>query len=63
MIWHTNIKPVKDKQILFFAGGSRFPYLGWYNPSTDSIDSWWFERDVTKWAYMEDILDLIKKEE
>ena len=34
-IWKTkNIEQAAlDKQILFFAGGSQFPYLGWHYPT------------------------------
>lgn len=61
-IWHDNtqIPTNRDKQIIFFAGGSNFPYLGWYNEKTGLLNDWKFDRDVIKWAYME---DLLKQEE
>lgn len=57
-IWHTNIEIPEEsnEQIIFFAGGSRFPYVGWYNSTYDIIDDWSFKRDVQKWAYTRDLL-------
>ena len=57
-IWHNaNELPLEnEKQIIFFAGGSKFPYLGWYNPTTEYISDWLFKRDIQKWAYTEDVL-------
>ena len=60
-VWHvvdqtTVERPTKDKQVIFYAGGSIFPYLGWYYEKDDLLGEWEFIRDVTKWAYVEDVI-------
>jgi len=59
-IWKTeNIEQAAlDKQILFYAGGSRFPYLGWHYPNK-GVGTWEYE-DIQKWCYLEDLLKLAK---
>lgn len=56
-------RPVIDKQVVFYAGGSSFPYLGWYYEKDDLLGEWEFIRDVTKWAYIEDIITLAKSKD
>ena len=64
-LWHTTgIENVPlDKQILFYAGGSQFPYMGWNYPSKGWVgqDSCWSYDAVTKWCYVEDLLSLEKE--
>ena len=62
-IWKTDNLQEADtrKQILFYAGGSTFPYLGWHYPNK-GFDTWNYE-DVQKWAYLEDVLVQANKAE
>lgn len=62
-IWKTDNLQEADtrKQILFYAGGSTFPYLGWHYPNK-GFDTWNYE-DVQKWAYLEDVLAQADKAE
>ena len=55
-IWKTDNLQEADtrKQILFYAGGSIFPYLGWHYLNK-GFGTWNYE-DVQKWAYLEDVL-------
>lgn len=57
-IWKTkNIEQAAlDKQILFYAGGSMFPYLGWHYPNK-GVGTWEYT-DIQKWCYLEDLLKL-----
>lgn len=59
-IWHTTADIPEDEydQLIFFAGGSSFPYLGFYNATYGTIDDWVFKRDVNKWAYTKDLLKI-----
>lgn len=56
LIWKTDNLQEADtrKQILFYAGGSIFPYLGWHYLNK-GFGTWNYE-DVQKWAYLEDVL-------
>lgn len=65
-VWHTVDqttveRPIKDKQVIFYAGGSIFPYLGWYYEKDDLLGEWEFIRDVSKWAYVEDVIHMQNK--
>lgn len=62
-IWKTDNLQEADtrKQILFYAGGSTFPYLGWHYPNK-GFGTWNYE-DVQKWAYLEDVLAQADKAE
>ena len=62
-IWKTTDleNAALDKQILFYAGGSCFPYLGWHYPQK-GFGSWDY-KDVQKWAYLADILQLAEQKE
>jgi hypothetical protein len=67
-IWHivnqtTAERPIKDKQVLFYVGYGNFPYLGWYYEKDDLLGEWEFIRDVTKWAYIEDVLALTEQKD
>ena len=53
--------PALDKQILFYAGGSCFPYLGWHYPQKGF--GTWDYKDIQKWAYLSDILQLAEQKE
>lgn len=55
-IWKTTDleNAALDKQILFYAGGSCFPYLGWHYPQKGF--GTWDYKDIQKWAYLEDVL-------
>lgn len=63
LIWKTDNLQEADtrKQILFYAGGSIFPYLGWHYPNK-GFGTWNYE-DVQKWAYLEDVLVQANKAE
>lgn len=55
-IWKTpDQKPEDGRLILFFAGGGRFPYLGFYCQRFDLFEDW-DSKDVQRWA---SVLDLI----
>lgn len=59
--WYKGIDPVKpdgNKQILFYAGGSSFPYIGWYHKHNNTFNGDWKADDVQKWQYVEYILEL-----
>lgn len=64
-IWKTPDQKLDEadtrKQILFYAGGSSFPYLGWNYPNK-GFGTWNYE-DVQKWAYLEDVLAQADKAE
>ena len=55
-IWKTDNLQEADirKQVLFYAGGSCFPYLGWHYPQKGF--GTWDYKDIQKWAYLEDVL-------
>ena len=48
-------KPEDGQHILFFAGGGRLPYLGFYSQTFDIFEDW-KAKDIQKWA---SVLDLI----
>ena len=50
------------KQILFYAGGGRFPYYGWSCPKQGVIGSWVYD-DVQKWCYVDDLIAQADKAE
>lgn len=58
-IWRSDFLTNFDinKQILFYAGGSQFPYLDWAYPDKKMIGDWKYD-DIQKWCYLEDILKL-----
>lgn len=63
MRWYKGtdpIEPDESKQILFYAGGSSLPYLGFYYKHSDRFGDWKAE-DVQKWQYMEYILEKAEK--
>lgn len=63
MRWYKGTDPVEpdeSKQILFYAGGSQFPYLGFYYKNSDKFGDWKAD-EVQKWQYIEEILDLANK--
>lgn len=63
MRWYKGtdpIEPDESKQILFYAGGSSLPYLGFYYKSKDMFGDWKAD-EVQKWRYMEDILEKAEK--
>ena len=55
-IWKTDNLQEADtrKQVLFYAGSSCFPYLGWHYPQKGF--GTWDYKDIQKWAYLEDVL-------
>ena len=55
-IWET------PEMIIFYAGGCRFPYLGFYNVCDDTFGNW-KTRDVQKWAYVNEITEEADKAE
>ena len=59
-IWKTADleKAALDKQILFYAGGSSFPDLGWHYPQK-GFGTWEY-KDIQKWCYLEDLLSLVE---
>lgn len=63
-IWKTGNLQKADtrKQILFFAGGGRFPYYGWSCPKQGVIGSWVYD-DVQKWCYVDDLIAQADKAE
>ena len=61
--WHKAtdpIEPDENKQILFYAGGSSLPYLGFYYKNSDRFGDWKAD-NVQKWQYIEEILELANK--
>lgn len=56
-IWKTGNLQKADtrKQILFYAGGGRFPYYGWSHPNKGVIGTWVYD-DVQKWCYVDDLI-------
>lgn len=62
-IWKTpDQKPDKDQQILFFAGGGDFPYLGFYYERFDYFQDWKSD-DVQKWCDIDDLIAQADKAE
>ncbi len=63
-IWKTGNLQKADtrKQILFFAGGGRFPYYGRSCPKQGVIGSWVYD-DVQKWCYVDDLIAQADKAE
>ena len=60
----VNERPTIDKPVLFYVGGGgSFPYLGWYHEKDDCLGEWKFIRDVTKWAYVEDLIALAEQKD
>lgn len=55
-MWHNNTERPdgSNRQIMFYAGGSSFAYLGWYSKGTNMIGDWKLEH-VQKWAYVDEI--------
>ena len=55
-IWKTDNLQEADtrKQVLFYAGGSSFPYLGWHYPQKGF--GTWDYKDVQKWTYLSDLI-------
>ena len=62
-IWKTDNLQEADtrKRVLFYAGGSSFPYLGWHYPNKGF--GTWDYKDVQKWAYLSDVLAQADKAE
>ena len=62
-IWKTDNLQEADtrKQVLFYAGGSSFPYLGWHYPNKGF--GTWDYKDVQKWAYLSDVFAQVDKAE
>lgn len=62
-IWKTDNLQKADtrKQILFYAGGSSFPYLGWHYPNK-GFGTWVYD-DVQKWCYIDDLISQADKAE
>lgn len=62
-IWKTDNLQEADtrRRILFYAGDSNFPYLGWHYPNK-GFGSWDY-KDVQKWAYLTDVLAQADKAE
>lgn len=55
-------KPDQDQQILFFAGGSNFPYLGFYYKRFDTFQDW-ESKHVQKWCDIDDLIAQADKAE
>lgn len=60
-IWKTGNLQEADtrKQILFYAGGGQFLYLGWNHPALGMIlagSADWKYGDIQKWCYLDDLI-------
>ena len=62
-IWKTpDQKPEETKQIIFYAGGGLFAYMGWYHKKVDMFGGW-LASQTQKWCYVDDLIAQADKAE
>lgn len=63
LIWKMpDVKPEENKQIIFYAGGGHFAYMGWYYKKADMFGAW-DASETQKWIYYDDLIAQADKAE